>query len=136
MYLVVDWLLRVGEIVHDDGVGLGATTALVEVGEVDGAVEAQGTVLLDVDVQGLEVGGGVDDANLAGLDEVVGDDKVLLVGGDLEVVGTDGGLDGVGVVETLDVVEIRDVKGGDVVGSGQGEVSEATILSKIGAGLC
>lgn len=116
--------------------GLGTTTALVEVGEVDSAVEAQGTVLLDVDVQGLEVGGGVDDADLAGLDEVVGDDKVLLVGGDLEVVGTDGGLDGVGVVETLDVVEIRDVKGGDVVGSGQGEVSEATILSKIGAGLC
>lgn len=112
--------------------GLCATTALVEVGEVNGAVEAQGAVVLDVDVEGLEVSGGVDDADLAGLDEVVGDDKVLLVGGDLEVVGADGGLDGVGVVETLDVVEVRDVEGGDVVGGGQGEVGEASVGGQIG----
>lgn len=111
---------------------LGATTALVEVGEVNGAVEAQGTVLLNVNVKGLEVGRGVDDADLTGLDEVVGDDKMLLVGGDLEVVGTDGGLDGVGVIETLDVVKVGDVEGSDVVGGGQGEVGEAAVLGEIG----
>lgn len=130
--LVVDWLLWVGEIVDDHGVGLGATTALVEVGEVDGAVEVQRTVVLDVDVEGLEVGGGVDDADVAGLNEVVGDDKVLLVGGYLEVVGTNGGLDHIRVVETLDVLKVGDVEGGDVVGGGQGEVGEATIGSEIG----
>lgn len=112
--------------------GLSSTTGLVEVGEVDGAVEAQGAVVLDVDVEGLEVSGGVDDADIAGLDEVVGDDEVLLVGGDLEVVGTNGGLDDVGVVEALDVVEVGDVEGGDVVSGSQGEVGEAAILGEIG----
>lgn len=112
--------------------GLSSTTGLVEVGEVDGAVEAQGAVVLDVDVEGLEVSRGVDEADLAGLDEVVGDDEVLLVGGDLEVVGADGGLDDVGVVEALDVVEVGDVEGGDVVSGGQGEVGKAAVLGEIG----
>lgn len=112
--------------------GLSSTTSLVEVGEVDGAVEVQGAVVLDIDVEGLEVGGGVDDADLAGLDEVVGDDEVLLVGGDLEVVGADGGLGDVGVVKALDVVEVGDVEGGDVVSGGEGEVGEAAVLGEIG----
>jgi hypothetical protein len=47
-------------------------------------------------------------------------------------VGTDGGLDLVRVVEALDVVEVADVKGGDVVCGRQGEVREASVLRDIG----
>ena len=101
--------------------------------EVDGAVEAEAAVVEDVDVQGLEVGGGVDQAKVAGLHKVVGGDKVLLVGCDLDVVGADGGLLLIRVVEPLDVVQVADVESRDVVGSSQREVEEAAVLGDVGA---
>ena len=72
-------------------------------GEVDGTVEMQGAVGVDIDVLGLEVGGGLDKADLARLHEVVGDDDVLLVRRDLDVMRPDDGLLHVGVVEALGV---------------------------------
>lgn len=66
--------------------------------EVDGAVEAHAAVLVKVNVKGLEISRGIDDADIARLDEVVGDDKVLLVGSDLNIVGSDGRLVLIGVV--------------------------------------
>jgi len=104
--------------------------------EVDGAVEAQAAVVEDVDVQRLEVGGGVDDADRARLHKVVGHEQVLLVGRDLDVVRADGRLVLVGVVETLDVVQVADVEGGNVVGGGEGQVDEAAVLGDVGAGGC
>lgn len=93
------------------------TTAVRELArEIDRAVEVEATVVLNVDVQSLEVSGSVDDADVAGLHEVVGDDDVFLVGRDFDVVRAEGGLVGVRVVEALDVVEVGDVEGGDVVG--------------------
>ncbi len=77
--------------------------------EVDRAVEAQAAVIVDVDIQRLEVGRGVDQADLAGLDEIVGDKQVALVGRDLDVVRADGRLVLVRVVEALDVVQVADV---------------------------
>lgn len=78
-------------------------------GEVNRAVERKAAVLLEVDVKRLEVSRGVDDTNVASLDEVVGDDQVLLVGGDLEIVRSDGRLVLIGVIQTLDVVEVADI---------------------------
>ena len=83
--------------------------------KVNAPVEVQRAIRVDVNVQRLEVGGGVDEADLASLHKVVGDDNVLLVGGDFDVVGTDGGLNGVWVIEALGVVEVGDVERGDVV---------------------
>lgn len=95
---------------------LGTATVRKLAAEVDAAVKAEAAVIVNVDVQGVEVGRGVDEADLAGLHEVVGDSDVLLVGGYLDVVRADGGLVLVRVVEALDVVEVADVQGGDVVG--------------------
>lgn len=114
---------------------LGTTTVRKLAAEVDAAVEAQAAVVFNVDVQGVEVGRGVDEADLAGLHEVVGDSDVLLVGGHLDVVGADGGLVLIGVVEALDVVEVADVQGRDVVGGRQGQVNVFAVLGDISAGL-
>lgn len=77
--------------------------------EVNRAVEREAAVLLEVDVERLEVSRGVDDTNVASLDEVVGDDQVLLVRSDLEIVRSYGRLILIGVIQTLNVVEVADV---------------------------
>jgi hypothetical protein len=99
--------------------------------EVDRAVEGEGTVLFDVDPETLVVTDGVEVTDGTGLDEVVGDSQVLLIGGDLDVVRTNNGLLHVGVIETLDVVEVGDIKLSDVVASGAGEVGEATVRGDV-----
>jgi hypothetical protein len=58
---------------------------------------------------------------------------VLLVGRDLDVVRADGRLVLVRVVETLDVVQVADVEGCDVVGCCEGQVDEAAVLGDVGA---
>lgn len=100
---------------------LRATTVGEFPSEVDGAVEAERAVLVDVNVQCLEVCRSVDDTDVAGLHEVVGDDDVLLVGSDLDVVRTNCGLILIGVVEALDVVQVGDVEGRNVVGGGESD---------------
>lgn len=69
---------------------------------------------------------------IAALNEVAGDEEVLLIGRDLDVVGTDDGLLLVGVVEALDVVEVGDVEGRDVVAEGDGEVGELAVVGDVG----
>lgn len=87
-----------------------STTTIGELlGEVNRAVEGKAAVLLEVDVERLEVSRGVDDTDVASLDEVVGDDQVLLVGSDLQIVRSDSRLVLIGVIQTLDVVEVADV---------------------------
>lgn len=87
--------------------------------EVDGPVEGQAAVVVEVNVQLLEIRRCVDNADRARLHKVVGHQQMFLVGRDLDVVRADGRLDLVRVVEALDVVEVRDVKGRDVVGGCQ-----------------
>ena len=101
--------------------------------EIDGPVEVQTAILVEINVQRLEVSRCVNDTDVAGLHKVVGDDDVLLVRRDLDVVGTDGGLLLIGVIQTLDVVQVADVKSSDMVCGGQGEVDETTVLRDISA---
>lgn len=63
--------------------------------KVNAPVKVQRPIRVDINIQRLEVSGGVDKADLAGLHEIVRDDDVLLIRSDLDVVGTDGGLNGV-----------------------------------------
>lgn len=102
--------------------------------EVNGAVEAQASIGVDINVQGLEVSWRVNESDRAGLDEVIGNDNVLLVGRDLDVMRADGGLDSIRVVEALDVGEIGDVESGDVVGGREGEIGKFAIGGDVGAG--
>ena len=100
---------------------LRATTVGEFPSEVDGTVEAERAIVVDVNVQRLEVCGSVDDTDVAGLHEVVGDDDVLLIGSDLDVVGSNGGLIFIGVVEALDVVQVRNIEGSNVIGSSESD---------------
>lgn len=129
--LVVDRVLRVSEVEDNRRVRLRATTVGEFPGEVDGAVKAERAIIVDVNVQRLEVGRSIDDTNVTGLHEVVGDDYVLLVGSDLDVVGSDGGLILIGVVEALDVVEVGDIEGSNVVGGGESDCNELLVSRTI-----
>lgn len=68
--------------------GFGASTVVELAWKINGPVEAEGTIIEDIDIESLVITRSVEDANLAGLDKVVGDDEVLLVWSELEVVGT------------------------------------------------
>lgn len=72
--LVVLGVLGVGQVKDDGRVRLGAAAVRKLAREVDAAVEAEAAVVEDVNVQGLEVGGRVDDADVARLHKVVGHD--------------------------------------------------------------
>lgn len=76
--------------------------------------------------------GSVDDGDGTSLDEVSDNEEVLLVRGDLEVMGSENGLVSVGVIETLGVVQVRDINSGDVATLGEGKVSELAIVGDIG----
>lgn len=126
-------MVRVREIIHDTGVWL-STAAVREFSwEIDGAVKVETTIVVDVDVEGLERAGGIDQSNLTSLDEVVCHNEMLLVWCHFDVVWTEGWLIFIRVIKTLDVVEIGQVQGRDMVGGGKGEVSEASVSSNIGA---
>lgn len=65
---------------------------------------------------------------IASLDEVTGNEQVLLVRRNLDVVGADDGLLLVGIVEALRVIKIRDIDSGNVVAEGDGEVGKLAVV--------
>lgn len=65
---------------------LGSSTSSELLAEVDGTVEREASVRVDIDVLDLKVCRNVHDTNIAGLNEIVTDDKMLLVWSDLNVV--------------------------------------------------
>lgn len=69
--------------------------------------------------------------HIAALDKVSGNQQVLLVGADLDVVRPNDGLRLVRVVEPLDFVQVRDVERCDVVAEGDGEVRQLAIVADV-----
>jgi hypothetical protein len=135
--LVVERVLGISEVKYHTRMWLSSTTVGKLLAEINGPVEGKASILLKIDVKSLEVSRGVDDTNIASLDEVIGDNQVLLVGSDLDVVGPDGGLVLIRVIETLDVAQVTDIQGSNVVGGGQGGVEVFTVLADVGAeGYC
>jgi hypothetical protein len=65
------------------------------------------------------------------LDKVPSNEQVLLVRRDLDIVRSDDRLDLVRVVETLDVVEVRNVEGRHVVAQRQGEVGKLAVVGEV-----
>lgn len=130
--LIVEWVLGVSKVKDDAGMGFCATAVGKLLVEVDASVEGQAAVLVQVDIESLEVSWGVDEADLARLHEVIGHNQVLLVGRHLDVVRADGGLILIRVIEPLHVVQVADVQCGNVVGGGQGQVDEISILGEVG----
>lgn len=83
--------------------------------KIDCPVEAQATILIQVDIERLEISWCVDQTDLTGLHEVIRDEEMLLVRRHLDIVRADGWLILIWVIQTLDVVQIADVEGCDVV---------------------
>ena len=56
---------------------------------------------------------------------------MLLVRSDLDVVRANGGLVLIGVVKTLDVVQVGDIEGSNVVGGGESDCNELLVSRTI-----
>lgn len=109
------------------------TSIAIRTGKVNSSVEMQTSILVNINIQRLEISRCIQDSDISSLDKVIGDDDVFLIWGNLDVVRTDGWLSFVGVVETLDVVKVRDVEGSDMVCSCEGKVSEFAVFGDVGA---
>lgn len=66
------------------------------------------------------------------LNKVASNKKVLLIRRDLDIVRSNDGLILIGIIKTLDVIEVRDIESGDVVAEGDGEVSELSVVGDVG----
>lgn len=115
----------VGQIEHDSRMRLSSSAIGIRPGEIDRAAEVQGTVRVDVDIKSLEVGRGVDQANIARLHKVVGNDNVLLVRSNFNIMRANGRLILIRVVEALGVFQVRDIECGNVVGRGERHCGES-----------
>lgn len=101
--------------------------------EVNGPIEREATIIVEINVQRLKISGRVDYPNITSLNKVVGDNEVLLIRSDLNVVGANRGLILIRVIQTLDVVQVADIQCGNMVGCGESGVEVFTILANVGA---
>lgn len=106
---------RIAKVKNHRGMWFRSSTVGVWPCEINGAIEVERSIWVAIDVQSLVICRSVEKADIAGLDKVVGNDDVLLIRGDFDVVRADGRLRFVGVVEAFDIVEVGDVKSSDVV---------------------
>ena len=85
-----------------------ASSAAISIrpGKLNRAIEKQGSIVSEIDIERFKVCGGIDESNIACLNEVIRNDDVLLVGRDFDVVRTDGRLVFIRVIEALDVVQV------------------------------
>lgn len=114
--LVVQRVLWVCEIENHSRVRFTAATVLEFLAEIDRTVEGNTAIVVDVDVLCLEICWNVDNTDLTCLHKVIGDDDVLLIRSDLNVVRANYGMDLIGIIEALDVAEVANVQSGNVVG--------------------
>jgi len=98
-------------------VWLRTTTLRKFLRKVNAAVEVEGTIRADVDPQGFVVTGSIDDRDVAWLDEVVGDEQILLVRRQLHVVRSNSWLVLIRVIKSFDVVQVADVESSNVIRS-------------------
>lgn len=77
----------------------------------------------------LVITGGVDDTDIAKLQEIINDGDVLLVWSDLDEMWSDGWVYFIGIIKTFWVLEVRDVQLPNVIASCGSEVCVLSILS-------
>ena len=130
--LVVDRVLWVRKVEDDTGVRLRTTILWEGTFKVDGAIEVEASIIVDVNIQRLEVSWSIDKAYASGLNEVICDNDMLLVGSDLDVMWPNRRLNLIRVVKTLDIVEVGDVEGSNVVGGCKCKIGELSVLSEVG----
>src|SRR5690242_12008848 len=110
---------------------LGASSVRKLGREVNATVEAQAAIRKNINPLGFEIGRGVHDTNFARLNKVVSDQQVLLVRADLDVVGPDDALVFIGVIETLNIVEVRDIERSNMVADCKRKVGELAVIGYV-----
>lgn len=130
--LVVLGMSRISQVKDDRRVRTRASAVLgKDALKVNRAIEAQRAVRVNVDPVALVVSGRVEHRNVARLHKVARHQQVFLVRRDLNVVWADDGLLFIWVVESLDVVEVRNVEGRNVVAQRQGEVGQLAVVGDV-----
>jgi len=100
--------------------------------EVDAAVETETSIREDVNPLSLEIGGGVDYTDLSSLNKVVGNEEVLLVGTDLQIVRSNDALVFIRVVNALEVVQVGNIECRNMIAEGKREVGKLAVVGGIG----
>lgn len=114
--LVIIGMIRIGEIEYDSAMWLSPTAVGVWPCKIDISLEVKATIRVDIYIERFEVCWCVDDPNVARLDEIVCDHDVFLVWGDFDVMGANGRLIFIGIVETFGIIQVGYVEGGNVIG--------------------
>lgn len=114
--LVIIGMIRIGEIKNNRAMRFCPTAVGELLLEIDKSVKVKAAILVDIDIQRFVVCWGVDDPNVARLDEIVCYHDVFLVWGDFDVVGANCWLNFIRVVQTFGIVQVGYVEGGNVVG--------------------
>lgn len=109
-------MIRIREIENNGAMRLPTTAIIKLLCKIDASAKVKAAIRIDIYIQRFEVRWGIDDPNVARLDEIVCYHNVFLVWGDFDVMGANGRLNFVGVVETFGIVQVGYVEGGDVVG--------------------
>jgi hypothetical protein len=74
----------------------------------------------------------IQDRDITGLNEIASHKQILLVRRQLDVVWANDGLLLIRIIETLGIIEVRDVEGGDVVAEGDCKVSPFAVIRYVG----
>lgn len=109
-------MIRIGEIEYDNAMWLSPTAVGVWPCKIDRSTKAKATIWVDIYIERFEVCWCVDDPNVARLDEIICDHDVFLVWGDFDVMGANGRLNFIGIVETFGIIQVGYVEGGNVIG--------------------
>lgn len=128
---VVVRLVRVSQVEDYSAVWLSSASVGKLGGEVDAAVETQAAIRKDINPLRLKIGRGVDDTNLAGLNKIIGNQQVLLIRTDLQIMWTNDTLILIRVIQSLDVVKIRNVKCCDMVADCKREIGELAVVGDV-----
>lgn len=114
---------------------MGPSTATISklLREVNGAVELKAAIVQNIKVESFEICWNIDNTNIAGLDKVIGDEKMLLIRRHLYVVRADCWLVLIRIIEALNIVQVADIEGGNVVSLADSCVEVFSVLGKIGA---
>lgn len=98
----------------------GSTTIRKVLCEIDAAVERKAAIIIEVQIKSLVISRNIDDPYIPCLDKVINDQEMLLVWRDFDVMGADGRLFLIRVIESLDIVQVANIQRRNVIGGGQG----------------
>lgn len=126
-FLVVVWLSRISQIINDRRMWPSSTAFRELRQEVNAAIKAQATIRQDINPLSLEISRSINNRDISGLNKVISNKQVLLIRRNLDVVRTNNSLVRVGIIKTLDVVQIRDIEGCNVVAECEREISEFAV---------